>query len=540
MPQFYEIVLGVTGTLQEGRLPVEARDVLRDEIHIKHMTYCPSMYATGSAGVRSWDPASEHHVKLTSQTEHFVAITNEIDKRLKPTDANMKGERSVLVFFESASELEAYYESSYFKRYHGSANRLTETSAKEPEEREALVEKATRQGQVTLATRSFGRGIDFVVDDEHMLTCGGLHVLLTFLPRDVQEEVQIMGRCARQGAPGSFSMILRCGQLEDLAGDKATPEDIQKWHSDGVLYAKMSEIRSAIATADMKERLDKAKEAKGEHDEVAKALNAFSAKGDPKPLSTLLKRYNWIGQSTTSRTLMMIDVTCSMNSLIEKTKTCIGTFFDRVQKVLDHEGIESGFELQIVAYSNYNVLVDEILEASTWEAKPHNLARFLSGLDTRGGWGPEAIELGLMHALLEHQKRPINQIIVIGDAGANSMANINHNRACGLKDGDAYWDAQRPVWSPTGIPKMEAVNVLNSIQAVHPVPIHCYHMASRAKGSFEQLAAATVGGTAQKLDVNSSSGAQLLTDAVCKQILSSLGGKALEDAYERMKPSFSR
>ena len=41
-------------------------------------------------------------------------------------------------------------------------------------------------------------------------------------------------------------------------------------------------------------------------------------------------------------------------------KTCIGTFFDRVQKVLDHEGIESGFELQIAGYSNYNVGVEEI------------------------------------------------------------------------------------------------------------------------------------------------------------------------------------
>ena len=51
---------------------------------------------------------------------------------------------------------------------------------------------------------------------------------------------------------------------------------------------------------------------------------------------------------------------------------------------------------------------------------------------------------------------------------------------------------------------------------------------------------ATGGGSVQPLDVKSKEGAQLLTDAVCKQILSSRGGKALQDAYERMKPSFSR
>jgi hypothetical protein len=97
------------------------------------------------------------------------------------------------------------------------------------QERKSKVSKATRQGQVTLATRSFGRGVDFVVDDEHMVTCGGLHVLLTFLPRDVQEEVQMMGRGARQGAAGSFSIVVRSQQLEDLAGNKATQDDISKW-----------------------------------------------------------------------------------------------------------------------------------------------------------------------------------------------------------------------------------------------------------------------------------------------------------------------
>merc|ERR1712216_234975 len=66
-----------------------------------------------------------------------------------------------------------------------------------------------------------------------------------------------------------------------------------------------------------------------------------------------------------------------------------------------------------------------------------------------------------------------------------------------------------------------------------PVPLHAYYMQRRAEESFAQMSGATGGGTHQKLDVNSRDGAQLLTDAVCKQILSSLGGKALEDAYER-------
>ena len=64
-------------------------------------------------------------------------------------------------------------------------------------------------------------------------------------------------------------------------------------------------------------------------------------------------------------------------------------------------------------------------------------------------------------------------------------------------------------------------------------------MKDRAAPSFAQLSAVTGGGTHQKLDVNSSSGAQELTDAVCKQILNALGGEKLKDAYERLKPSFT-
>jgi len=505
------------------------------------MTYCPSMYG---ALVRDFNKKSKDDIQVApSQSEHYLAITNEIIKRLKPTQQQYSGKRAVLVFFESTDELESFYNWPSFARYKDAANRLTEKSAKEPDERDSLVSKATRQGQITLATRSFGRGIDFVVDDEHMVTCGGLHVLLTFFPRDVQEEVQIMGRGARQGEKGSFSMVMRTQQLEDFSGSSAA--DIDSWKTNGDVYTRLAEVRQTQATDDMKERLEKAHEAMDKHAKAAEALSDFMKGRSSTALSRMLRDYNEIRSTTTSRTLMLLDVTYSMDALIEKTKACIGQFFDRCQMVLDAENIKQGFELQLATYSNYNVTVEQILEKSTWEIKPHNIAQFLKGLRTRGGWGPEAIEVGLMHALVEHQKKPIDQIIVIGDAPHQPIEDIIDKRANGQGHGggvgsNAYWDAQQPDWAPHGIPKKDALAMLSDIQATKPVPIHCYHIKPRAKTSFEQLAGATGGGTAQPLDINSQAGAQLLTDAVCKQILSTLGGKALEDAYERMKPSFSR
>ena len=111
-----------------------------------------------------------------------------------------------------------------------------------------------------------------------------------------------------------------------------------------------------------------------------------------------------------------------------------------------------------VTYSKYNVPVDQIVEASTWETKPHNLSTFLKDLYVRGGWGPEAIETGLMHALCEHTKRPIDQIILVGDAPANNLAQVRSNRATGLPSlgNESYWSVQKPAWSPQGIPITDA------------------------------------------------------------------------------------
>ena len=44
------------------------------------------------------------------------------------------------------------------------------------------ISKATYQRTLTLTTRSFGRGTDFICRDEFVETNGGVHVILTFVP----------------------------------------------------------------------------------------------------------------------------------------------------------------------------------------------------------------------------------------------------------------------------------------------------------------------------------------------------------------------
>jgi preprotein translocase subunit SecA len=63
---------------------------------------------------------------------------------------------------------------------------------------------ATRSGHITLLTRAFGRGIDFVVEERSVMQAGGMHIIQTFISEDESESVQIEGRTARQGQKGTF------------------------------------------------------------------------------------------------------------------------------------------------------------------------------------------------------------------------------------------------------------------------------------------------------------------------------------------------
>jgi preprotein translocase subunit SecA len=85
-------------------------------------------------------------------------------------------------------------------------------------DREMRIERAATMGRVTLLTRTFGRGVDFVCRDQQLLANGGIHVLQTFFSEQLSEEYQIMGRGARQGDKGSYRMILLDKDLEWVLG----------------------------------------------------------------------------------------------------------------------------------------------------------------------------------------------------------------------------------------------------------------------------------------------------------------------------------
>jgi len=74
-----------------------------------------------------------------------------------------------------------------------------------------IVAEAGQPGRVTVATNMAGRGTDIKLPDQS-LQLGGLHVICTELHESSRIDRQLIGRCGRQGDPGSFRQFM---SLED-------------------------------------------------------------------------------------------------------------------------------------------------------------------------------------------------------------------------------------------------------------------------------------------------------------------------------------
>ncbi len=84
-------------------------------------------------------------------------------------------------------------------------------NARQDEEEAAVVAEAGWSGRVTVATNMAGRGTDIKLG-EGVEEAGGLHVIATEFHDSRRIDRQLFGRCARQGDPGSYELIL---SLED-------------------------------------------------------------------------------------------------------------------------------------------------------------------------------------------------------------------------------------------------------------------------------------------------------------------------------------
>lgn len=84
---------------------------------------------------------------------------------------------------------------------------LTILNAKHIEQEAEIVERAGQEGKITVATNMAGRGTDIKLG-EGVEKLGGLHVICTELHESQRIDRQLIGRCGRQGDPGTYRQFL--------------------------------------------------------------------------------------------------------------------------------------------------------------------------------------------------------------------------------------------------------------------------------------------------------------------------------------------
>ena len=533
IPKQYGVIMGVTGTLRT--LAPAQKKLLLSEYKLNKQTFMPSVYSTSKC---EFPKDSIKGVRFEANTESYnVAIVEEIKSRIN--------KQSILVFFDSSDQLKAFRDSDQMKAegYDHQAKLMYEETA--ASEKEGLVRQATAVHSLTLLTKEFGRGTDFVCYDEDLDSNGGIHVISTFLPEELSMEAQIKGRTARQGNKGSFGMVLRLQEL-DRFGIRAA--DADKMTSKNEIYDTLNSKRNTLFEAAYITSLEGASSIK-EDDMKSNGFLQHLWNGDMAAANSFLLGINaktLTSASTTSRTLVLMDATGSMSNLLGKAKNTVKQMFTRTYNCLKEKGDTTGVQMQFACYRNYNGGPEQLLEHSPWASEPDRLYTFMDSVGATGGSyidGYEAVEIGLWHANEEADRLRasddgegddgLTQVILIGDMPPNTVEDVERLRESHRRKGHSWATTKykHPTHEAEQIERLKAQHTNDGT----PIPVHAFYVDDDARSSFTRIAEAT-GGECQHLEVDTDRGAADLTRAVAKNILVGIGGETYGDFYDQKYP----
>lgn len=111
-------------------------------------------------------------------------------------------------------------------------------------------------------------------------------------------------------------------------------------------------------------------------------------------------------------------------------------------------------------------------------------------------------------------------MILIGDAPPNSKAEVERKRK---RFGENYWRDTKFAQS------IFYESQLSQLKA-DEIPVHTFFVTERAETAFEEIASQTRG-HCEMLDINSYSGAEMLTNLVIEEVLHNIRENALVGAY---------
>mmetsp|Transcript_54892 Transcript_54892/g.67290 ORF Transcript_54892/g.67290 Transcript_54892/m.67290 type:complete len:1163 (-) Transcript_54892:163-3651(-) len=520
IPYDFYAILGVTGTLKS--LSKKEHNVMQKSYGIRKYVVMPSLF--DKAG--KLDYSQNKDLLILSQDRFINELYSVIIRYQKNDDASC--ERPIIVFFEDEDRLMQFYNHDVCQVWKTDRRiQLLTPDLNESEKKNGIL-KATTPNQITLATEEYGRGIDFKVLDPKLET-KGLHVELTYWPSTTAEEIQIKGRTARQGQYGSFHITLNEDVMIDLYDD-VTKDSLDEAQKNGTLYNYLDGLRREIFGKKYDEAEIYVKELKPIHRQSELLAESLRNNDISKAKEHLLLFNKGANISSACKLAIIIDATGSMYKCISRCKTVISRTIPMLMEFLEENKIQNGsFEIQVIAYRNYNAPSDKILEYSQFTDNVPELTKFVHSVKAQYGLGREAIEIAFNQ--LNYQKKKPNVVLLMADAPAHTLKHITERREQSY--GTSYWATQRNnQWANVKDWKQE----LNEFMVQNPESIfHCFWLNKRAQSNFEEIAQIGGNGKCKNLNIdNEEESIGTLQAALCETLLVTItGGTDILGAFRK-------
>src|SRR3990167_5052221 len=336
IPKQFDLVMGVSASLSDFS---DIEKEIVESYGISKLAFAPSVYEKS----RNFDPdrVTVHKgMKEGDRSDWFLYIYQIAENKIRTG-------RAILIFFDNINILDQFMRLYCNNLPTGSVSILHEGE----EFKENIVRKSTGSGQVTLCTRPFGRGVDFVCRDDTTLANGGVHVILTFPTNSKAEEIQIRGRTARQGDVGSWEIVLF---IEDLQHLSISWEMYEQQGSNFYQYFKQT--RDNQLKSNLSKLIDNSKKALVLHNHSLNFHKLLTSNGSRDQIMQAIKDINMFGVETTTsffRIYFCLDDSGSMGGApwIDLV-SAVSAFIKKRLDFFVAEGIQPGDLVTIVNYSN--------------------------------------------------------------------------------------------------------------------------------------------------------------------------------------------
>ena len=386
IPMFYTFTLGMSGTLN---CLTPTQHSLLDKYGLTRMTILPTTFSKKMLNALQKPVDSTTIVIRGSYDEYFERILDDLTRELEAGKA-------ILIVFADHSRLQRFSREIHLRnpRLPQYRSPLELTDALDDAERQVVIARAVRRFAITLMTRPYGRGTDFVCRDEGLRMNGGVHLILTFYPEHESELKQILGRTCRQDDPGSARMILFEQELAYLGASeiKKSQAGIEDWDE----YLKICRNRHELEK--YKTMVEDYALFKEKHqmtfdvhqtvldrrwDEASRLFLELNA--DPAPVKTVAAD----GAGGSVDVLFVMDCTGSMHSWIQACKERVMSIALQIKRLISDNGQEARVRMAFVGYRDFHKsgtsYDDPGIEVCCFTDDIEKLRSFVDGQRAHGG-----------------------------------------------------------------------------------------------------------------------------------------------------------